>query len=314
MLLLIEHSGITAWRNFLKRFRALQRALLKLTVFAHWWEDVEGAENPAYVPSICSPAREVIVLTLPLYAECARANLPTYIVVAQDAFNIPKDWWVNVTPRDAFFTTNVSLSSPTHSYYGTYNKPVWYYPLWTKQVDMFEAAARGWATCKDTLNPTPAYVDKLSKQQVRRSAVTGRLGCDDSGKHVELRWYLNAKNFPAYVPPPVAIYVNAVSHSLHPSTDPREFTFPPIHLFWGPQVSTQRLFYLCAQQLLPEMRSRVDCGLPGQITRDWREVLNNVYQKRTWLIAGTKYNPAVDPPFESDQFFKYASGKFHIPM
>ncbi|KAI0069215.1 hypothetical protein BV25DRAFT_1910910 [Artomyces pyxidatus] len=316
-------TGVASWKDFVERFRALQRALLEMTAFADWWTDAEGTTiNPEYVPPIRGPTRGVYVQTLDLYAESARGNLATYIVVQKDAYDVPSNRWVPATLRSVRVQTLVPFSAPTHTSHGKHDKPLWYYPPDPVRREDFEAAARGYAPRQDTLNPSPAYQDRLGKLVNRQLATTSRRVRGDEGQHDELRRYLNMADFPPYMHKPVAIYLDALNHTDHrvllKSDSPREFLFPPIHLFWGPSPPTQRLFYLRAQQLLPDMRGRVDRGLPGLTTREWREVLNDAYWKRQWPTAGQRFNPAVDPPFNADRFFAYGGigffGSLLVPV
>ncbi|KAI0061450.1 hypothetical protein BV25DRAFT_1838950 [Artomyces pyxidatus] len=316
-------SGLASWKDFVERFRALQRALLELTAFSDWWTDAEGATSqPAYVPPIRGPARGVFVQNVALYAESALANLATYIVVHKDEFAVPSESWVPAALHSARVQTEVPFTAPTHPSHAKHDKPLWYFLPHPVRAEDFEAAARGYAPRQDVLCPTPAYQDRLGRLANRQLATSSRRVSGDEGRHDELRRYLNMADFPTYMQNAVPLYINALNHTDHrcllKSDSPREFPFPPLHLFWGPSPPTQRLFYLRAQQLLHEMRGRVDRGMHGLTTREWREVLNDAYWKRQWPTAGPRFNPAVDPPFDAHRFFAYGGigffGSLVVPV
>jgi hypothetical protein len=99
-----------------------------------------------------------------------------------------------------------------------------------------------------------------------------------------------------------------VSHlDFAPLTSPRQFSLPPIQLFWGGNEENQRIFYFHFLLLRREIQARCMRDLLSLTTGQWRSVLGNTYWKSCWPLRD---DLSPDTTFDPNLFWKHGGTLF----
>ena len=103
--------------------------------------------------------------------------------------------------------------------------------------------------------------------------------------------------------------MNHVGHlKLADKASHRCFTLFPIHLFWGGEPQTQRIYFYHYLLLFNEIKNRSERSLPTLSTQDWRSDLGDTYWKKQWPRPDGNNPSAFDP----DAFWKYGALVFLV--
>ena len=128
--------------------------------------------------------------------------------------------------------------------------------------------------------------------------------------HSELRRITDVAAAPAWFLEIHEVWKIATGHvnhvKLHPLTQTRRFSLPPIHLFWGSNEENQRIFYYHFLLLRGAFQEQCRHDLPPLTTSEWRSILNNTYWKWQW----PKGDNLTPEPFDVNLFWKHGGPLF----
>jgi hypothetical protein len=121
----------------------------------------------------------------------------------------------------------------------------------------------------------------------------------------EIQRIKDAGPAPDWFPTLQEVWKQAMNHVGHlklaDKPSHRCFMLPPIHLFWGGEPQTQRIYFYHYLLLFNEIKNRSERGLPALSTQDWRSVLGDTYWKKQWPRPDGNNPSAFDP----GTFWKY---------
>jgi hypothetical protein len=277
------------------------------------------------------PTRGAIFRDEQLYADHMRWSVASYLLIPKSTFTLDPTKEVALSPRDLCSAQPMSLQPLAHSL------AHWYYPPLVKDfLADLETASRGYHDRLDTFEPTKELKRTIEKVENKKndegmmlyisSSLTSVL-CVASRRakktrvdmatlptplnHSELRRITDVAAVPAWFPEIQEVWKTAMGHvnhvKLHPLTQTRWFSLPPIHLFWGSNKENQRIFYFHFLLLCGAFLERCRRDLPPLTTSEWRSILNNTYWKRQWPKGD---NSPPQTFFEADIFWKHGGPLF----
>ncbi|KAH9180273.1 hypothetical protein EDB89DRAFT_1900213 [Lactarius sanguifluus] len=303
-----------AWRDFVDVFRNLQRCLLELSTFLEWWKDVHAG---AFQSSPRAPTRGAIFEfeDKHLYADHVHWSVAAYILVPKSTFAPDLAKEVVLAPCKLCSAQPMSLQPLFHSLHH------WYYPLLMDDVMAdLETAAHGYLECLDTFRPTKGFKRSLDKMENKKNNEAGRMAKKARMsaasqiawlESVELRCLTDAGTTPEWFLKTQDVWIHAMNHVSHlelaSSVSPRQFSLPPIHLFWGGDDENQRIYYYHFLILHYEIREWPTRDLLPLTTSEWRSILGNSYWKRQ-LPKQDSLSP--NGTFDPNVFWKYGGPLF----
>lgn len=150
-------DDLRGWNDVLLVFRSLQRSLLELQAFVHWWEDV--CAGSTFKSPIRQPTRGSIFEDVQAYVNHHHWSIATYLLVPRSSYQLDPKKVVSLSPRtlcktQPMFHNPITLHNLPHIYYP---------PLVNNFISEFETAARGYAARLDAHNPSLARKRKLDK-------------------------------------------------------------------------------------------------------------------------------------------------------
>ena len=318
-----------AWRDFVEVFRNLQRSLLELSAVLDWWKDVHSGDS--FQPPIRAPTRGSIFKDEQLYVDHARWSVASYLLIPQPTFALDHVKEVALSPRDLCLAQPMSLEPLFHSLHH------WYYPpLVNDFVTDLETAARGYCDRLDMFRPTKEHKRSFDKMQNKKddegmhtpyfsfshtnvSCIAGRrakkartnmITHPSPSNHPELRRLTDVGEAPAWFPEIQEVWMTAMGHVNHfnllPPTSTRQFSLPPIHLFWGSNEENQHIFYYHFLLLRSAFQEQCRRNLPPLTIKEWRTILGNTYWKTQWP---KRDNPPTEI-FDAKVFWKHGGPLF----
>jgi hypothetical protein len=147
-------EGVPLLRDFIQCVRAAQRAMLELHAFKDWWIHVElEKDGKAFTVPPPPFSRRVLVSDLATYYDYYRADVPVYISVPKDMYDLNFSRRVHKTSR----AERCILQHLDRWPLGLkHTMDLWYYPPFVRYpISEFKPAARGYLPHLDKLVPSP---------------------------------------------------------------------------------------------------------------------------------------------------------------
>ncbi|TFY65864.1 hypothetical protein EVG20_g5235 [Dentipellis fragilis] len=285
-------SGAKGYRDFVKLMRSFQQGILELIAFRDWMADMGLTPRTGKTGDHSEmDTRGSYVYSLEHYQMFAKFGVASFFVTRTSE-------WVLDDGRRRDLCALPGLPNPTSntSTVRMHNKPIWHYPPHVDNVRDFESAARGVATRKDELIPMPVFKKQIQKHGAEYQLRIGRhpssVFIPECRNAVDVaqnraKMFQSTSPHPPYVREPVKIYLMVLNKlnwtKIGVCPPGRLFPFPPIHLFWGPEIEEKvQTYYFHYLAIRDHVEWRWDAGNPGLTTQDWRAVLSDVAWKMAW--------------------------------